>query len=1543
MIPGAAGLAAGGARAVLFGTHSHVSGSQLHDLPSVATTLDDLETVLRDVCGLGPEHVHRVPAGADTEEVIGTIERVAREATGVVLLYYVGHGLLGPGDELYLATHGTRSPEEISRAVPYRTVQGLLSACAGGGIVVLDCCYSGRADVPDGSGVPAQEPFVSVRPGGSLLLTATSRYDLSFAPEERRHTLFSGRLLRLLTEGDPAGPPWLTMDSLYSALDRAFAEGPIRPRRQSEGSLGSLLIARNPAYGESGDTSHDGAARRDDPPADVPCPYPGTEYFGAADSRHFFGREELARRLIDTVCAAAPDGTAPMTVVIGASGVGKSSLLRAGLLAGLERRHSSTVRPHELPWPALLLSAPGEHPLRALAELWARATGRAPADVRRALAEDGRLPPPKSGRPRCGLLVVDQFEEIFTRCTDPAERARFIEVLVLAGHEYSDGGEAREVPGMRVVLGLRADHYGSCLAHDALVPVLGEHQLPVPPMTDDELRAAIEGPAGVVGLDLEQGLTVRLIQDLRWGQLSNGTDDPAVADAGSRPPATPAFGTVTASSGPTTAVSVSGPDLDTALPFLAHALRETWRRRSGATLTLAGYQATGGIWHSISTTTERLYQDLDTAGQDALRELLLRLVHVTVEGTGAAVRRKVAPGALLDGIPSQQQVLMAAIRDRLAAARLISVDQDGTQLSHESLLRSWSRLHRWIEEDRSVLIARQQLSQSARAWDASGGDPGFHYRGSLLEAALGLMREERLRHRRLPRLDERFVAASDEADRGARAREARRTLRLKQALGAAVFALVLALVGGVLAFQQQGVAKEQRRSATHRALVAEAVARRAADPRLALKIAMAAHGLRATAETRAAVSDTLVQSRLSGSSAHDEEDPLLSPDGRLQVAAQADRVRLVLRRVGDRARNTRLASFAPCAGVARRPAFSRDSRTLAVICDNGVVSLWDITRPGQPRRAGSLRSPDVSGRPGGADFSPDGTLLAVGRYAPPDASQAQGSLVLWDIRNRARPTLLKVRRDVYDSTSVRFAPDGRTLVSSTGIVSFRDDAVNSESVTHTSGATLWDVSRPAALRRLTRLPRVDEDPGFSRDGRLLVTRHHKTVQLWDVRNPAAPRELSSWTAHKDYVTAVEFSPDGRTLATGSADRTIALWDISDRAHPTESARLNGHTSTVETLRFAADGRSIVSADRDRIIQWDPLGGGVPRAVATLGGKASLTSAAFTPDGRTLATAGYDQAVTLYDMSVPTRPRRTAAAAMPGYVTDIAISSDGRLLAAGDRLGNVLIWDIRDRARPRRVTDLSRDTDPITSVDFGKGGESVIVSAAETYFSPGRATMWDIGEHGRPRAVGTFDNVSTVQAAHFGAEGTLVALPGSSTFLWPADGSYEAVELQDSDGSSAFGPDGRTLATGGSQHDIILWDIGNPRSPRKTAEIPKDQNDFATYVFHPGGNLVAGLDGTDGVTLWSVADPTRIHLATTMARNGQEMTDLAFRPDGRYAVTVSGDDNPLTVWDLGRLPGISADLVETACTVAGGGLTREEWKQYVPGQPYQDTCDGHLAD
>jgi hypothetical protein len=241
-----AGLAMPGTRAILVGTGRHVSGSELPGLPSVDTTLDDLQRVLRDVCGMPDEAIHRVPAHAGPPDVIEAVERAVADAPGVVLLYYVGHGLLGPGDELYLATYGTESADRVSHTVPYRTLKDLLSDAPGDGIVVLDCCFSGRAAVPVSG--RSREPFASARPGGSVLFSSASHFALSFAPEGERHTLFSGRLLRLLERGDPAGPPWLTIDRVYALLEREFEGSPTRPHQQSEGRLGELLIARNRGY-----------------------------------------------------------------------------------------------------------------------------------------------------------------------------------------------------------------------------------------------------------------------------------------------------------------------------------------------------------------------------------------------------------------------------------------------------------------------------------------------------------------------------------------------------------------------------------------------------------------------------------------------------------------------------------------------------------------------------------------------------------------------------------------------------------------------------------------------------------------------------------------------------------------------------------------------------------------------------------------------------------------------------------------------------------------------------------------------------------------------------------------------------------------------------------------------------------------------------------------------------------------------------------------------------------------------------------------------
>lgn len=1493
-----AGLAAPGARAILVGTGRHLPGSRLPDLPSVDTTLDDLHRVLREVCGMPDEAIHRVPQDADPPTVIAAVERAAADAPGVLLLYYVGHGLLGPGDELYLATHATEDADRVSHAVPYRTVRDLLGDAPGDGVVVLDCCFSGRAAVPAG-GRPG-EPFAAARPRGSVLLSSASHFALSFAPQGERHTLFSGRLLRLLERGDPAGPPWLTIDRLHTLLEREFEGSPVRPHRQSEGRLGELRVARNRGYRPA-------PVPAAVPPADVPCPYPGLEPFRAEDSPHFFGREEITARLLDAVGGSVtrPPDRHPV-ILVGASGVGKSSLLRAGLLAGLERLRETAGSggPDDVPWPALLLPAPGPRPLRSLAELWAQATGRDTDEVLTAFTDGDGFPEPLPGRGPCRLLVVDQFEEIFTRCRDTEQRARFIGLLT----------GAAEGRAPRVVLGLRADHYGSCLAHPPLVRALAQGQFTVPPMDEDALRAAIEGPAQAAGLTLEPGLADRLLHDLRHG----GVLGPAAA----------------------------GPDDTAALPFLAHALRETWRTRSGAVLTLAGYQRTGGIWQSVTKTTMELYRSLDEPGRRVLREVLLRMIHLTADGTDTVVRRRVRPAELLDGRSPRQRRLVTEVCDRLANARLITVDRSTAQISHEALLRAWPQLRRWIDEDRTDLLLRQQLAEAADAWRTAGRDPSFLLRGTRLDAAQDLDRRARLRRQPLRRADLVFLVASGAAARAERQRDARRTRRLKQALGGVAVALCLALIAAGVAFQQRRTAQDQRRLATYRALTAEAGNLRQADPQTALRLGLAAYRLRPTAEARKAVFDTLAQTPFGGSAPLPDwrakegrhEVAGISPDGRL-VATTDYEHGITVWDVRDTARPARTA-LGRCRDYVDGLAFSRDARLLAAACRDGSVNLWSLADRDRPRRLGTLRLPSLPGSPGTVAFSPDGRTLAAAGWWNDKA--LGGSLALWSLRDPARPRRLALRAGVYDDSALVFSPDGRTLVSSTSRVTARQEPVDKDSIVHRSGATFWDVADPARPRRLTREDLLHETMAFSPDGRLFAAQSDRTVLLWDLSVPARPRLLASWAAHADMVAALAFSPDGRRLVTGGLDDDVNLWNLDRPSRPQRIRTFSGNTGSVGALAFTPDGRVVVSATDKSVLRWYVTSRGRPTVTATLAPGGALYATAVTPDSRTLATGGVRETVDLWDLIDPTRRRRVAS--LTGHtkaVRALAISRDGKRLASGGDDGRVLVWDITDPSSPRRVADLAGPGKIISSVGFSPDGATLVATGADTWFSPAQARLWDIARPGRPRDLGGFSGLGTLGGkAHFSADGRLLALPGGSrTGLWDRHGPPKPVALPDGDSTSAFAPDGKTLATGGGYDEaVLLWDVSDAAHPRRVGTAPADdgRSDVRRLAFHPGGNLLAAGGDAGRTVLWDVGDRTRPHLAVVLTGHHDAIGDLAFSPDGRRLITVSGDGTAL-VWDLGDLPAISADPIRTACDVASGGLTHEQWTDYAPGIAFRRTC------
>ncbi|MBB1254474.1 caspase family protein, partial [Streptomyces sp. OF3] len=1409
-------------RAVVVGTSVHGAGTRLPDLPSVEASARDLAGALHEVCGMEPSQIELLLDPADGATVIEAVEQAVADARGLVLFAFIGHGLLGPQDQLYLAT-ATSSAQGIARSIPYQVIRDTLGGSGARVVILLDCCFSGMAQVASRGSL--RDPYVSARPDGSFLLTSASNYAVSFAPEGERHTLFTGKLLDLLHEGDPSAPAWLTLDGVYAHLDRRFQDGPVRPHRQSEDRAGELVVAANRAYPAA-------TAQAPAHPADgTVCPYPGMEPFRAEDHKQFFGRETLVDDLIAEVVrpvrpAGASEAAAPAPVVlVGASGVGKSSILRAGLLAGLQRRHDSDPA---TPWPALLLASPGPHPLRALADLWTQVSGTPRAEVERQLGA-GRLP----GDRACRVLVVDQFEEVFTACEDTEERARFIRALCRGATAAEDGNSPR------VVLGLRADHYGSCLEHPEMRPAL-KRQCTVWPMDEDALRAAIEHPARDAGLQLETGLVDLLLRETREG---------------------------------------SGRDHGSALPFLAHALRETWTRRSGATLTLSGYAATGGIWESVARTAEDIYEGFDEPGRKAVRELLLAMVTLT-SGGDEVVRRRVRFDEPTDGRSGDPRGTVTGVRDRLARARLVTVDRDTAQISHEALLRAWPRLRRWIEEDRAGLVTRQQLADAADAWDRAERAREYCYRGSRLAAAEDWLREQR--HAALVRpLDREFVAASQYLDRSERQREQRQLAesqrlasrlqrqarRLRQFIGVIGGVLCLALIATGVAVQQRSNAQANGEQARNRQLQAAARAGIGTDPRAALLLAVAAYREAPSSQTRDTLMDTLSGTQYAGS---------------LEAG-----------------------------GAVGTMEYSDDGRTLAVARLGGEVSLWDAARAGgEPRKLAEVVAKESGFLGKTAIWLGDGTsLLLTGA----DDEKSVGAFSLAADRSRPRPRgryPLPVEGFVEQA---EFSPDGRLLMTSSSYET-----------------RLWSV-RPgrAAVRARAILPQRRSNvqaAAFGPGGDFLALAWQDgTVELWDVGDPGRPRGLGTLEATGGPARAMAVSSDGKTLAVGSRDAQVRLWDVSAAvrrglaaADRRPTAVVGGHGGPVEAVALSRNGRHLALGSTDHSATvWD-LSGASPARSAVLSGHATTVSAlAFAPDGRTLATGDHDGDVrfwSLTDRLVPTVKARPFTAPTSDYyrwlegVNPTVLSPDGGLLAvatAGDRLGLVpltgrsagrragavrldtggrfenealwfsadgdrlaaegpagflTVWDVRDPARPKREFRLRA----------GAAGDryDLQVSIRDGLMAIGSktgATLWDLSRPGRPKRLGSvkkqWKSVPTVLLAPddpvLAVDGTLYDVgdprkPARLSALPSADGSRSYPTPR------AFSPDGtRLVVTEFGGRGAFLYDVSDPARPRYRGHLARG-SETGPYAFSADSRLLTGTGSGTRLFAWDVWDPTAPH-------------------------------------------------------------------------------------
>lgn len=426
-------------------------------------------------------------------------------------------------------------------------------------------------------------------------------------------------------------------------------------------------------------------------PAPGDPPFKGLLSFGTADAALFYGRENLIAQCIGHLREQR------FLAIIGASGSGKSSLVCAGVLPALKAdaplADGSHPPPHSADWPVHIIT-PTVHPLEALAASLTRSAERITATttliddlradkralhlaVRKLVSGDRDAPDPSKRL----LLFIDQFEELFTLCTDADERRAFVDTVLYAVDPQVAGP-------LTVIIALRADFYDECGQLANLREALAKQQLYIGAMSRDELQRAIELPAQRAGWEFEPGLVELMLNEVS--------------------------------------------DEHGALPLLSHALLETWRRRRGHTLTHAGYLASGGVRKAISTTAESVFGRLNAEQQAIARTIFLRLVEVSEVVT--ATRRRSTLRALSANAASA--TLVEAVLNLLADARLITVDEDTAEVSHEALLREWTTLRKWIEDERPSLRIQNRLTDAAQEWERFERDDGLLYRGARLDEAL---------------------------------------------------------------------------------------------------------------------------------------------------------------------------------------------------------------------------------------------------------------------------------------------------------------------------------------------------------------------------------------------------------------------------------------------------------------------------------------------------------------------------------------------------------------------------------------------------------------------------------------------------------------------------------------------------------------------------------------------------------------------------------------------------------------------------------------
>ena len=1136
------------------------------------------------------------------------------------------------------------------------------------------------------------------------------------------------------------------------------------------------------------------------------APFRGLEAYEFEHAPIFFGQDEVLSRAMVQLVANAEAGS-PFLIVLGASGSGKSSLVKAGIVpklfvprrvtgqAFLRRvvfRPSDATEGEDL-FDALarrLTTREGEGD--GLAELISSeiTLGDLAAHLREAGAEpslpfrialaglatkargEGRMLAYESARL---VLVVDQLEELFTSerfSTD--SRSRFVRLL--AG--LSRSGLVWIVATMRKDFWHRADETPE-LARLAQ----GQGRLELLPPSPPQLSQMIRRPAEAAGVAFEVHPTTGI-------PLNE-----AIAEEVAREPG--------------------------ALPLLSYLLDQLYRADvvevGGASLTYATHERLGRLEGAIAAKAEAVLAGCAAEDRDALGSVLFSLVRVgAADGDiERAISRRVPLSTFPPGSP--QRRLVEALLAPGARLLVSDAEREGNptvRVAHEALITRWTRALDFVRGNAEALKVRRRIEERYALWRAlaDSGQPASgrlsawrpfagHQRGLLTE--LDLTDARRLLREHRSEIDPRLAnyielsAIDDERIRG-------RSFRILAIVAGVIAVLALIASGAALTARFQ---VEQTLRAQSRLLVETASEHlKEGDVPGAQGIILEVLAGRHFGKMQYAAAINVFQE----ARAADRERAVLfghrgvvyaaafSPDGRRILTASDDRTA----RIWDAATGAPLAVLAGHGGPVYAAVFSPDGRRIVTASEDGTARLWD--------GATGATLMVLAGHGGpvhAAAFSPDGRRIVT-------ASEDRTARV-WDAASGAQLAILSGHDGaVYDAA---FAPDGRRIVTASG----------------DKTARIWDAVTGAQLSVLAGHTQTVAAAAFSPDGRRVVTASFdKTARIWDAASGA---QLAILTGHDDVVYAAAFSPDGRRIVTASFDKTARIWDAATGA---QLAQLVGHAQTVRSAAFSPDGGRIVTASDDKTARvWDAAMAGQLSVLA--GHAAGLGSAAFSPDGRRIVTASNDKTARLWDSA--TGAQLAVLAGHTDGLESAAFSADGRRIVTASWDKTARIWDA---ATDAQIAILSGHLGAVTAASFSRDGRRIVTASWDK-----TARLWDGATYAQ---LAVFrGHGGAVYAAAFSPDGRRIvtASDDKTARIWDAASGAQLAILSGhgaSVESAAFSPDGRRIVTASDDKTARIWDAV---SGAQLAVLAGHGAGVESAAFSPDGRRIVTASGDKTARIW----------------------------------------------------------------------------------------------